>query len=114
MTEVEARVVPLIITAPAVPAAANQIAAGTGSVLAGFSSGVAFGGVLFGLFASVATVVLVFLTISATNRKNKREAAQDDRQRDSDIQAAFDRGWTMRGQVMSAPPIDPPHVGDGG
>lgn len=82
----------------------------TTGAIAGLAS---TGSALLAAVASLATVAGLVFSIVWANRKSRRDAANDDRQRDLDIQAAFDRGWKMRGDVGGAPHVDPPTHDDG-
>lgn len=70
-------------------------------------SGLDLAGVIGGLIGTGVGVLSLGLYIASNNRTNQRDAAQDARQHELDIQAAFDRGWRMRGQVMPNPDAPP-------
>lgn len=85
-------------------------AAVTTSAIAGLAS---TGSAVLAACASLGTVVMVVLSIVWANRRSRRDAAQDDRDRAQDVQDAFDRGWHMRGDVMRAPSVAPPAHDEG-
>lgn len=95
---------PLAIAAPA----ALRVAVRVSAVTTGAISGIATGGVLVGMLGGLATVVMLFLGIAGTNRRNKRDAAADERQRQLDLKAAEDRGWDRAVQIMQAQGSIPP------
>jgi uncharacterized cupin superfamily protein len=63
----------LVASAPIV----TRAVAGSGAVVTGAISGLATGGALAGIFASLATVALLFLAIAGSNRKNRQDYAAE-------------------------------------
>lgn len=85
-----------------------MLATRTAAVTTGAISGLAAGGLVVGMLAGTATVILLFLSIAGTNLKNKRDAINDERLRQLDLKAAEDRGWDRAIQIMSARGAVPP------
>jgi hypothetical protein len=86
--------------------AVRKVSGGLFVSSSGFS-GLDLAGVIGGLIGTGVGVLSLGLYIASNNRTNQREAAQDARQHELDIQQAFDRGWRMRGQVMPNPDSPP-------
>lgn len=57
-------------------------------------------GVVGGLIGTLVGLFSLALYVASDRRQKRREAAELERQHQQEVQAAFDRGWRMRGQVM--------------